>query len=479
MYRTQDDSRRRPDLTSQLFFSVLAAAALGCLVEMDKCAAQIKTVVAVSPADATNPNEVSIAINPRNRDNIVAVAMVRDFQDRPGYTNFGFHSLDGGKTWGVSPMGVVGGRTQGDDAVRFTADGIALRTCISFLGIFEPRPSRAASAILLSRSADGGATWDPPVALVTHENSAEPMEDKPYLTIDNAQNSPHFGHVYVAWTRFDRYGSEHPEDNTQIIFARSTDGGQTFQPPFRVSDAGGDCRDSDDTVEGVVPAVGVNGEVFLVWAGPRGLEFDVSADGGQTFAQDRVISDMPGGWDSEVPGCSRHNGMPVTGVDHSSGRNRGRLYVNWIDNRHGDLDVFVASSGDAGQTWTPPLRVNDDPLRNGKPQFFSWMAVDPVDGSVNLIFLDRREAADDQARVTLARSVDGGQTFRNYAVDFGPFQLNAGIFLGDYTGIDAYGGRVAAAFTHTTGDQRQTALAGVIADFKLGELDLAAAANNP
>ena len=30
--------------------------------------------------------------------------------------------------------------------------------------------------------------------------------------------------------------------------------------PFRISDGAGDCRDSDNTVEGAVPAVGLNGE---------------------------------------------------------------------------------------------------------------------------------------------------------------------------------------------------------------------------
>ena len=458
--------------------SALSLAIVGCGLGSANLAAQIQQVVTISPADATNPNEVSIAINPRNPDNLVAVAMVRDYQNRPGYTNFAFHSFDAGKTWGVSPMAVVNQRTQADDAVRFTAEGIALRTCISFLGIFEPRPARAASAILLSRSADGGVTWEPPVSLITHENSAEPMEDKPYLIVDNAKDSPHRGNVYVAWTRFDRYGSSHAEDNSNIIFARSTDGGRSFLPPYRVTDAGGDCRDSDGTVEGVVPAVGVNGEVFLVWAGPRGLEFDVSTDGGQNFAQDRAIFDMPGGWDSEVPGCSRHNGMPVTAVDHSSGRFRGQLYVSWIDNRNGDLDVFVASSADAGKTWTQPQRVNDDPLRNGKAQFFSWMAVDPLDGSVNLIFLDRRDSGDDHARLTLARSIDGGQSFQNYSVNFGPLALNAGIFIGDYTGIDAYGGRVVAAFTHPTGDARQTAIAATIVDFVPGTLEFASAVKN-
>ena len=84
-------------------------------------------------------------------------------------------------------------------------------------------------------------------------------------------------------------------------------------------------------------------------------------------------------------------GMPVTGVDLSNGPNKGTLYVNWIDARNGDLDVFIMSSRDGGDTWTTPVRVNDDPLKNGKVQFFTWMAVDPVDGIDQIFLNDRRD----------------------------------------------------------------------------------------
>ena len=128
-----------------------------------------------------------------------------------------------------------------------------------------------------------------------------------------------------------------------------------------------------------------------MWAGPLGLVFDKSTDGGLTFGKDKVIGDMPGGWDFEIEGLNRANGMPVTGVDLSNGPNKGTLYVNWIDARNGDPDVFVMSSRNGGETWTAPVRVNDDALKNGKAQFFTWMAIDPADGSVNIVFYDRRE----------------------------------------------------------------------------------------
>jgi hypothetical protein len=95
--------------------------------------------------------------------------------------------------------------------------------------------------------------------------------------------------------------------------------------PIRISDSGGDCVDSDNTVEGAVPSVGPNGEVYIVWAGPLGLVFDKSTDGGLTFGKDKVIGNMPGGWDFAIDGLDRANGMPVTGVDLSNGPNKGTL----------------------------------------------------------------------------------------------------------------------------------------------------------
>ena len=116
-----------------------------------------------------------------------------------------------------------------------------------------------------------------------------PFEDKPWTTVDRAADSPHRGNVYVAWTRFDVYGSDDPSHHSTIWFARSRDGGQSFQPPARISDDTGDARDGDGTLEGAVPAVGPKGEVYVVWAGPKGLSFDRSDDGGWTFGADKLI----------------------------------------------------------------------------------------------------------------------------------------------------------------------------------------------
>jgi hypothetical protein len=410
--------------------------------------AQAQRVVRVTEPDAIQPAEVAIAVNPGNPDNLVGASFQTGMPPKPRAGSYTYVTMDGGKTWKTVASQDAQNLVQGDDAMAFSSDGTAYHAHLSFDGIRVPRPKRAESGIIVSASRDGGLTWNGPVPAINHVNSVTPFEDKPGIVADNAAGSPFKGNVYLAWTRFDVYGSHDPECHTQIYFSRSTDGGKTFSMPFRISDTGGDCIDSDNTVEGAVPAVGPKGEVYIVWAGPLGLVFDKSTDGGLTFGKDKVIGQMPGGWDFPMPGLDRANGMPVTGVDLSAGPRRGTLYVNWVDERNGDLDVFVASSADGGETWTAPVRVNDDPLKNGKSQFFTWMAVDPVDGSVNTVFYDRRDTEGTLTRLTMARSTDGGRTFINHKIDQEPFACNDKVFFGDYSGIAAYGGRVVPIYMH-------------------------------
>jgi len=439
--------------------------ALICVCSSSMTRAQ--QVVRVTDADAINPAEVSIAINPKNPDNIVAASFQTGRPPRPRSASYNYVSMDGGKTWKSIPVEDPKSLTQGDDAVYFGNDGAAYHAHLSFVGIRVARPQRAESGILVEASRDGGLTWNESVPTINHINSVTPFEDKPGIVIDNAADSRHKGSVYLAWTRFDVYGVSDPECHSQVYFSRSIDGGKTFSMPFRISDTGGDCRDSDNTVEGAIPAVGPKGEVYVVWAGPLGLIFKKSLDGGLTFSKDKVMGPMPGGWDFSVEGLDRANGMPVTAVDLSSGPNKGTLYVNWIDARNGDPDVFMSSSRDGGETWSAPVRVNDDPLKNGKVQFFTWMSVDPSDGSVNIVFYDRRDTEGAQTKLTLARSVDGGHTFVNYQISQAPFVCDPKVFFGDYSGISAYDGRVVPIFMHFAED-RKLAVSVALFHFKPG-----------
>ncbi len=226
----------------------------------------------VSDSLALNPVESSVAIDPGNRDRMIAVSYQTGFARPPRTTGYIYVSHDGGRTWRNERAANPLGRTQGDDVVTFAAPGVALHTYISFLGIRTPRPARAENGIFVTRSSDAGVTWGHPVPVIDHANTVLPFEDKPWMVASGDT-------VYLAWTRFDEYGVADPSCRTHIIVARSTDGAKTFEMPRPISDSPGDCVDSDNTVEGAVPAIGVDGRVHVVWAGPKGLVYDSAADG--------------------------------------------------------------------------------------------------------------------------------------------------------------------------------------------------------
>src|SRR6185436_15669460 len=167
-------------------------------------------VFRVSDPDALGPAEVSIAINPKNPDNIVAASFAYGRPPRARYGSYNYSSMDGGKTWKTIPVADAKNLTQGDDVVYFGNDGTAYHIHLSFEGIRVARPQRAESGMIVETSIDGGLTWTDPVPAINHENSVTPFEDKPGIVVDNAPQSKYKGNVYVAWKRFDVYGSSDP-----------------------------------------------------------------------------------------------------------------------------------------------------------------------------------------------------------------------------------------------------------------------------
>jgi len=386
-------------------------------------AASPYTNVRVDSSPFLDAEEVTIAVNPSNPSNLVAGANL----------NYVFYSNDGGLTWTqnrlTSSMGVWG-----DPCVEFDALGNAYYAHLSWPGSSASWLDR----IVVQKSRTGGATWDDGVGVGLNPPKDQ---DKEWLTADKT-DSPYSGSLYLAWTQFDVLGSTNPADSTRILFSHSTDGGATWSAPVRVSDLAGNAIDSDGTMEGAVPAVGPAGEVYMAWAGRDSIWFDRSLDGGGTWGRDRVVAAQPGGWDFAVPGLQRCDGMPATECDAGFSPYRGRIYVMFSDQRNGadNTDVFVCTSDDAGDTWSAPVRVNDD--AGAAHQFFPSMAVDPYTGFVHVVFYDRRNTVGDATDVYLATSTDGGATFANVEISASSFTPTSTVFFGDYTDIAALGGMV-------------------------------------
>jgi hypothetical protein len=286
------------------------------------------------------------------------------------------------------------------------------------------------------RSLDGGKTWEAEPIPVAEQTSSPgiPFEDKPYIVADNSK-SRYAGNLYIGWTRWRLTDS-------QMVLSSSTDDGKTWSQPIEIDTHPGLPRDDNGAAEGFAGVVGPDGKLYAVWSQDDAIMLTTSRDGGKTFSRARaVIHTAPIMF--AIQTLERANGFPQIAIDPTGKR----LYVTWSDYRNGDIDVFLATSGDGGKHWSTPVRVNNDPVHNGAEQFFQWLAVDPTDGSIDVIFYDRRvDPQNSKQIVVLARSTDEGRSFTNYTWTDTPFEASD-VFFGDYSGLAAYGGRVYGIWT--------------------------------
>lgn len=379
--------------------------------------------------DQHYPEEPSIHINPKNPALIMVGVNI-------SYMHL---SVDSGKTWSETKM-VSDYGVWGDPCILTDSVGD-----FCFLHLSNPLQGNWIDRIVFQKYDVDSAKWTVDSYMGLNGSKAQ---DKEWCVSNPANNL-----LFTTWTEFDDYGSTDLADSSRIMFSRSADGGATWSQASKINQVSGDCIDSDNTVEGAVPAMGPNGEVYVSWAGPAGIVFDRSLDSGNTWLQHDIFVDpMPTGWDYGIPGISRANGLPITLCDVSGGAYHGRIYINWSDQRNGshNTDVFLSYSQDGGDTWSAPVRVNNDTTQTH--QFFTWMTIDPSTGWLYGVFYDRRNYTDNYTDVYLAISKDGGQTFENHLISESPFLPSSNIFFGDYTNISALNGMVRPVWTRLHND---------------------------
>jgi len=379
-----------------------------------------------------NPCEPSIAIDPTNPKRMVAGSILNNV----------YKSIDGGITWDHDVLKSSHG-VYGDPTIIASPLGDFYYLHLGDPGNGGYSNSRWLESIVIQQLKEKKFScrkkcWTDGIAIGTN---APKDQDKQWAT-----TSKDGGEIYVSWTEFDKYDSKEPNDHSRILFSKGKKGENSFSKPVSISDVEGGCIDDDNTTEGAVPAAGVNNEVYVAWAHQENIYFNKSVDGGNTWMpKSKVAMSIPGGWNQEIPGVYRANGMPILLSDLSQGPNRGNLYLCWSDERNGDVDVFVSSSSDGGENWTEAVRVNND--KTNTPQFFPWMTVDVVTGNLYAVFYDRRNHTDYNTDVYLASSTDGGKTWKNERISEKPFVSSASVFLGDYNNISAVNGVVRPIWT--------------------------------
>jgi hypothetical protein len=384
--------------------------------------------------------EPAITVNPSDPRNIVAT-WKQDVGPDQSRSDLVGSSLDGGKTWtrstipgltrctgGAADMGsdpwVSAGR---DGTVYFT--GLAAR--------LSTQPPQ--TAVVASRSRDGGRTWRAAVTV------APPLggNEQPAVTGSPARA----GRAYLAFANF-LSPDTLPRTNT-LEFSRTADGGATWSSPVLIDQPGQFAIDfapkvvvlKDGTLLAVFGRADIEHMLGQIYAAR-------SADEGRTWQLPVLVGSRP-----IHPEITDETGahLPDSAFPSAAVAPDGSVYVAFEDNTSASSGTIgVARSRDGGRTWTSARLPGVSAFA-----FQPSIAVDSH-GIIGVTWYDLRHDRPGDAALTadvwFAYSADRGASWRQAHVagptDLRTAPLPAHNYVGEYQGLAALPGRgFAAIFT--------------------------------
>ena len=228
--------------------------------------------------------------------------------------------------------------------------------------------------VVFLRSTDQAITFTTPKVI---SGSSPNAFDPEIAIVPLAESSAGFA-IYVVW-------DDVINGQNVVMFSRSTDAGETFSAPTRVSRGSGSANESNIAADST-------GRIHVVWVdtgeGDAEAFYSRSTDGGDTFSDPVNVSGMRG---AEV-----HKTIVTT--------SRNRVFVAFNEDQR-TRQVFLAMSEDAGSSFGGPVQVsNADPSR-GRGHSASMVA--DVAGVLHLVYIDDSPIGDGEGIAYYTNSSDG------------------------------------------------------------------------
>ena len=337
--------------------------------------------VAIS-TDSVFDGEPHLAVNPQDSNHLIIAWM--------GFTNVSQRiqiktrsSFDGGTTWQptVSLEHAASGYTSADPSIAFDENGNIVIAYIDFTGT-DSDP--IFGGIYISKSTDNGATFSPPIEVLNISVMPDQkIIDRPWLQID-VSNGPNQGAIYVS-----SMNAKDSEPPFRPYLSVSTNGGNSFT--LQSIDDTGWLSGNFITQPMPTPSVSSNGIFYAVYPSfvlsqsvlPQYI-IASSTNAGQNYSYNTVIAS------SDI--ASKPDPLPKKGyLLISNPTNEDHLGFIYLSKEHEDLDVFFTETLDAGTTWSTPIRMNDDPIANGRMQDLLWGDFNN-EGDLIVSWRDRRNA---------------------------------------------------------------------------------------
>jgi hypothetical protein len=440
-------------------------------------------------------NETAVAASLANPK--IAVAAANDYVSGG---NIVMNTTDGGRHWSstrVTPSFVGTGDvcSGGDPSVAYSRRDHAFY--MGQLCFFRTLPY---SEVQIYVSRDNGRTWTPGRAAAraatnfdytTGTVDASTFNDKDYIAVDNNPASPHYGRLYVGYTKFHMLPSGFSDycplqlSYTDTVNMNNPSLTAFQHTPIQPDNPGGNGTGTSAN-QYFTPQIEKNGALDVAFMSedcndsfdPHIL-FQRSTDGGQSFLPNAVQVDKPGQYmdfldaakdDTLPPTHFRAPNTPSLAYNPHTG-SLTFLYQNNINRAVSKADISFQQSTDGGKHWSNMRFLSVTGSGNPAPndQFFPWIAA-ASNGNLYAIWFDRRlDPANIRINTWEARSANDGATWTSRRISTQSWNPNlgffsSGAFIGDYNGIAVSDTNVYPVWT----DGRNTAIART----GIGETDI-------